>query len=490
MRSLRLVALLAIPAQIAFGQQGPTIQRGSNLSLEDATTVAMRNNPLYLQTQTGLRTADAQVRSAYGALLPTSSASIRSSFQQGGTQIVQGVQLSGASSDTYNSNYSIGLNYSVTAAAAYLPRAAKANRAAAEADITSYAEILRATIAQQYITALQNDAQAAVLDTLVQIAEGQLDLVNAKMKVGAGTIIDVRTAEVALGQAQVNTLTAHNNAQVARLRLFQTMGVPADPEAKLTTTFTVARPTFTLDSVLDLARRVNPDVLAKKSREYSSQQQIRVAQANYLPSLYLGTGYGANAFGYADSDFLTNQALSSAANSAKNCAVTDSIRVGAGLKSLNCGAGAVPEAQLAAIRASNKPFKFNKAPYGLTAQLSIPVFNGFQREQQVEQARVAKDIASYDLRARNLQLTTDVSQNYLSLVTAAKTVELQTQIAAKAAEDLALNEASFRVGAKTFLDVSTARATFEKTQIDRVNSIYEYHKAFAALENAVGRPLR
>ena len=60
-------------------------------------------------------------------------------------------------------------------------------------------------------------------------------------------------------------------------------------------------------------------------------------------------------------------------------------------------------------------------------------------------------------------------------MTAAKTVELQTQIAAKAAEDLALNEASFRVGAKTFLDVSTARATYEKTQIDRVNAIYEYH---------------
>ena len=101
-----------------------------------------------------------------------------------------------------------------------------------------------------------------------------------------------------------------------------------------------------------------------------------------------------------------------------------------------------------------------------------------------------RDNAAYDLRARNLQLTTDVTQAYLNLVTAAKTVELQTQIAAKAAEDVALNEASFRVGAKTFLDVSTARGTYEKAQIDRVNSIYDYHKAFAALENAVGRPLR
>ena len=62
-------------------------------------------------------------------------------------------------------------------------------------------------------------------------------------------------------------------------------------------------------------------------------------------------------------------------------------------------------------------------------------------------------------------------------MTAAKTVELQTQIAAKAAEELALNEASFRVGAKTFLDVTTARGTYEQAQIDRVNAIYDYHKA-------------
>ena len=44
MRSLRLVALLAIPAQIAFGQQTPA-SRGGTLTLEDAIAIAQRNNP-------------------------------------------------------------------------------------------------------------------------------------------------------------------------------------------------------------------------------------------------------------------------------------------------------------------------------------------------------------------------------------------------------------------------------------------------------------
>jgi outer membrane protein len=487
MRSLRLVAILAIPAQLA-AQQAPATS-GSTLSLEQAISVAQRNNPQFLQTQNLLRDAQANVKSAYGALMPQSTASFGSSYTQGGTQYVQGVALP-TNPATYSSRYSVSLGYNINASALYIPRAAKANKAAAEADITSGAELLRSTVTQDYITALQNEAQAAVLDTLVQTAQGQLQLVNAKLEVGAGTVIDVRAAEVALGQAKVNALTAHNTARVAKLRLFQEMGVPADPDAKLTTTFPVAQPAFTLDSLLALARRVNPDVAAKKSREYSAQQQIRVAQSNYLPSISLSTGYGANAFGYADAQILADQTVAGVANSYRGCLAADSIRVGAGLAAKGCGTGTVSPAQLDAVRATNKPFTFNKAPYGFSAFLSVPLFNGFVRESQVEQARVAHENSIYDVKARDLQLTTDVTQQYLNLVTAAQTVELQTQIAAKAAEDLALSEASFKVGAKTFLDVTSARGLYEQAQIARVNAIYDYHRVFAALESAVGRPLR
>jgi outer membrane protein len=490
MRSLRLVALLAIPAQVALGQQAPVTGRVTTLTLEEAIATAQRNNPALHQIQNNVRTYDAQVRTAYGQLLPSVNARVGGTFNQGGTQYVNGVALPGGSGDYIQSNYQLGLGYNLAASAAFAPRAAKAFRTAAEADVTTFAENVRALVTQYYITALQSEAQAAVLDTLVQTAEGQLNLVTAKMEAGAGTIIDIRTAEVALGQARVNSLTTHNTAQVDKLRLFQMMGVPADINAKLTTTFTVAQPTFSLDSVLDLARRSNPDVAAKKYRAEASKLQVRVQQSSYLPSLNVSTGWGANAIGFTDSEILALKASASARANWANCLELDSLRGGAGLPRLSCGTGTLTSDQLAAERAKNQPFKFQKAPLSVSASLSLPVFNGFFREQNLEQARVNRDNAEYDVRARNLQLTTDVTQAYLNLVTAAKTVELQTQIAAKASEDVALNEASFRVGAKTFLDVSTARGIYEKAQIDRVNAVYDYHKAFAAVENAVGRPLR
>ena len=487
MRSLRFVELLAATAQVAVAHQKPT-GPGADLSLEQAIQTAQQNNPQFLQTKNNLRNADMGVKVARAALLPKLTGQAGTNYTSSGTQYQFGLPFT--TQGSYNSYYQLGLQYSINGALAFAPKAAAATRDAAQATIRSNAELVRATVTQDYIIAAEAEAQAAVMDTLVTVAQGNLDLANAKMEAGAGTIIDVRTAEVAVGQAQVNALTAHNTAQVNKLQLYQAMGVPADINAHLTTTFAVATPTFTLDSVLDLARRVNPDLAAKKSTEVAAAANVKLAKTNYLPSLNLSTGYLASAYGYADNNYLPARAAANQALGFGNCMFLDSVRVGAGLAAQNCGSPTLTADSLARIRATNQPFSFSRSPLSLQAYISIPIFNGFQREQGVEQNEVIRDNAAMDVRARDLQLTTDVTQAYLNLVTAAKTVQYQTQIAAKAAEDLSLNEESYKVGAKTFLDVTTARATYEQQEIARVNSIYDYHKAFAALENAVGRPLR
>ena len=486
MSSLRLVALLAIPARLAFGQQTPAGPEAS-LTLDEAIVTAQRNNPQFQQIRNNVRTASAQVRVAQGALLPSSSANFRTGYQQGGSQIVQGAQFITPAS--YSSAYSIGLSYNLAPSILYAPKAARATRDASEADVTSQAEILRSQVTTQYITALQSAAQAAVNDTLVQSAAGQLDLVNAKNRVGAANIVDVRTAEVALGQAQVAALTAHNQAQIDKLKLFQLMGVPADLSVLLTTDFSLTVPSFSLDSLIDLARRVNPDLAAKKSTEYATEMNVKVARSQYLPSLFLSTGYGAQALGATSSDPLIASAQQNLLLSLPGCMTNDSIRVATGLQPRACPTTLTAD-QINAIRAGNRPFAFNKSPYGLSAQLTLPIFNNFQREAQIEQNKVARDNALADVRSRTLQITTDVTQAYLTMITDARTVELQTQTAAKASEELAAAQERYKVGAATFLDVTVARGTYEQAQINRVTAIYEYHKAFAALENAVGRPLR
>jgi outer membrane protein len=489
MRSSSLLALLALlPTQLVLAQV-PTPGDSSALSLEEAIRTAQQNNPAFLTVKNNLRNADAAVKTSRGSLLPQLSAGFNTRYTQGGDQFIQGIRFAGPAS--YSSGYNVGLDYNINAGLAFAPRAAKAQRAASQADIVNQAENLRATVTQQYILTAQGSALAAVLDTLVTVAQGQLDLANAKMEAGAGTIIDVRTAEVALGQARVAALTQHNAARLDKLRLFEQMGVPADTAATLTTTFSTTVPSLSLDSLLSLAHRANPDLLARQSRLRADEATVKLQKTQYLPSLRLSTGYGGNAFGYANTDAQVASEALRAAGSFRGCMTTDSIRIASGLAALgDCGSPTLTSADIQQIREGNRPFSFAKAPYSLSAFVSLPIFNGFQREANIEQARVQRDNAELDLRARNLQLTTAVTQAYLTLETQRQTVELQTQTAAKAAEDLALMQESFKVGARTFLEVTTARANYEKAQIDRVNAIYQYQASFAALENAVGRPLR
>ena len=46
------------------------------------------------------------------------------------------------------------------------------------------------------------------------------------------------------------------------------------------------------------------------------------------------------------------------------------------------------------------------------------------------------------------------------------------------------------MGAATFVELAESRSSFERAEQDRIAAIYDYHQAWAALENAVGRPLR
>ena len=489
MRSLRYVAALAISAQALIAQQ----PAGRNtLSLDEAISIAHQNNPNFLTSQSNVRVATSGIRQAYSALLPSVSSSFSTGYQQAGTQYVSGLAL-GASGDTYQSSYRLGLNYFITGAVAFAPRQARANRDAAEADVASSAEATRALVTNQYIAALKSQAQATLADSLVATATGQLDLANAKVKVGAGTIVDIRTAEVAVGQAQVNQVTAHNQAVIDKIRLFQFMGIPADTATKLTTQFAIAQPTFTLDSVLSVARKVNPDVAADESRRFAADMGVRSASMSYLPSLSLSTGWGGNSSSYADANYLVSTRNSQIQSQAAQCLELDSLRVGAGLAAVPCGRTTplTPD-EATALKATNNqfPFKFIKNPFSVGATLSFPIFNNYSREAQLQQAKVSRDNANYALKARQLQLTTDVTNAYLSLIAAAKTVQLQEQTAQKAAEELAAVEERYKVGAATFLEVTTSRGSYETAQIGRVNSIYDYHTAFANLESAVGRPLR
>ncbi len=464
---------------------------GPILTLSDALRVARHNNPTFLQSVEARQLAGANVRMAYGQLLPQFNAQLLGLYQQGGQQVFSGSFL-GASADYMYSQYGLNLSYTLNAATLLTPAYANASRDAAEADVAGQAETLETGVAQQYVTVLEDQAKAALQDTLVVDDQAQLDLSKAKVAVGSATILDQQRAAVTLGQQQVQALQAHNLVDIDKLRLFQQLGVNQPPGVRLVDAFAVTMPPFTLDSVMTLARRANPQMNALRARTHAADVGVHRAHGLYTPQLQISTGVGGQTFQYANDAFPVGQAQAFVAQQYGSCLTLDTIAMAAHLPARNCGSPTLTPSQVAQTKAmyTGFPFAFQNIPRSLQATFTLPIFDGFQREQRVEQAEVDRENARYNERARDLQLTADVTSAYLTLTTSVRTVDIQDQNAGAARQALSLAEERYRVGAATFVDVTDARAAFERAENDRISAVYDYHKAFAALESAVGRPLR
>lgn len=465
----------------------------ATLSLDEAITLARRNNPVHLATINNRRTADAAVRAANGQLLPSADASFFAQRQQGGRQIFGGTSL-GASSDINQSQYQIGIGYRVNRATFIAPKVERASRDAVEADIAGSAELLRAGVTQQYLNVLQAQDRASLQDTLLVQANSQLVLAKARALVGSGTQLDVSRAEVTVGQQEVQVIQARNQIDIEKLRLFQQMGVEQPADVVLTTKFTTLYEAPPLAELLDAARKANPVVLALRSRQRVSDLNVKRARSEYSPTLSLQTGISGYTYSYANSSFLVQQASASAAASQAACIRTEEVRSALHLPNQlsECAGISLSDAQISKLRSDNRqfPFNFQSSPRSLSATISLPLFDGFAREQRMQEAQAASDDARFNVRARELALTADVTAAYLTLTTAAKTAALQAQNSAKARLELKFTEDRYRSGAVTLVDVTDARAAYERAESDRINAIFDYHKAFAALESAVGRPLR
>jgi outer membrane protein len=472
----------AVQASAQVVQRDSTGQ--STLTIDQAVELARRNNPELQQIQNNRINARAAVRSAYGALLPSADASLSVQRQQGGQQILSGTSL-GASSDVNQSNYQIGLNYRINSATLITPSLQRANRDAVEADITGASETLRGNVRQQYLASLQAEATADLQDTLVVASQQELILAQAREIVGSGTQLDVQRAEVALGLQQVQALRARSQVDIEKLRLFQLMGIPQPPNVKLISQFPVTPTSLNLQDLIESAHRQNPGVLALRSREHVSELNVKREKGEYSPTLFLSTGVGGYTYGYTNSNFPVQQAAAQLEASRTSCIRTEEVRAALNLSNqlAACNAMAFTDVQAQAIRDGNSrfPLNFTKSPRSFSATLSLPLFDGFSREQRLQEAMANRSDARYSVRSKELALTADVTAAYLILVTAEKTVALQEQNAIKARQELKLVQDRYRIGATTFVDL---------TESDRITAVYDYHKAYAALESAVGHPLR
>lgn len=495
-RSPRLVpAFLLVFVAALNAQQKPT------LTIEEAIELARQNNPELLAQQNDAAVADWGVREAYGLLLPGATASTSFQYQASGPArfgIFTGADLGvGATSpEYYSSSYQLGLNYGLSGSSLLAPTRAKAERRATVANINASEFALTANVVRRYLAVLRAQDGVTLAQQELERARDNRNLAEARVKVGLAIPMESKQAEVEQGRAEVSLLQAQNLVQTEKLRLMQQIGIEINHDVQLTSRFEVHDIPWTQEELVQQAMSAHPNLLAARASVEAGRAGVKMAKSAYLPSLSMSLGWS----GFTREAGSTTQILQQARENARvnrlNCDFLNRIVAGltqpiAGFPQ-QCPAAVLTREEERSIVSANDvfPFDYTRDPLGAAMTISLPIFQGFTRERNVEAAKAASLDAAHRARGEELRLRTEVATAYLNLRTAHQTVALETRNRELADEQLRLARERYRLGAASFLELQDAVTIKARADRAYLIAVYQFHESKAALEAAVGRNLR
>ena len=482
----------------------PRPQPTASLGLADALAQARTKSPTYRQALNNADPARWGVRNAYGNFLP--QVSVSSGLGYSGSGESQFGSFFFQNTPAFiSSNYQVGLQWRLDGRVLAGPGQQKALERATTQDIEDAGVNLRGDVTTQYLNVLAAVAQTEVARQQVTRNDEFLRLARARYQVGQATLLDVRQAEALRGTSQVALLQAYQRENEAKLELFRRMGVESPApvqQVALTDSFPVTPPTFELQELLRQAEAENPSLRALKERETAARANVRAVRSDFFPRLTAQAGWSGFTQQLTDENGLLAQSLQSAQQTAAQCQFNNQIRSG-----LNLG-GVVPDcfgvnnldptgtsllpATAQQIRDANNvfPFHFTSQPFQATLTISLPLFTGFSRHLQLSQARAQQQNADEALRAQGLLVRANVEARYLAVGSSYQAIGAQSQARDAAREQLRLARDRYRVGLGSALEVTDAQNAVTQAEGAFVGAVYDYHRAIAALEAAVGRPLR
>ncbi|HEU0012407.1 MAG TPA: TolC family protein [Longimicrobium sp.] len=487
--ALALLAAAALaPAAAAQTTQG--------LTLEEALRQARGQNPDRQAQRNDAEAAQYAVRQARADFLPSADASASFGYTAPGVQRF-GSEVFGRKPEYYSSGWDVSLSYQLSRAKLLQPRIARAEAEATDRRIEGYEATLTSQVAQQYLTALQAAEQVAQGQREVDRTREHERLAQARFEVGTGTQLDIRRAQVERGRAEVALLQHQGTYGTEVLRLGQLMGTTLSPETPLTSRFELFEPTWSADELVRQALEGNPDLVAARATQGAARTRVRAARSAYLPTLSFRVGLSGYVYSAGSVDPLVQSQLQQMAGAFAGCQEQNQVYSALDLPTQDCALlNPDDPAVRAQVRrnaeASNPsfPFGYERQPLNAGMTISLPLFDGLQRERRMEEARVQAGDAELRVRAEELELSTGIRTGLLALQTAYHSARLQRQVAENAAEELRMARERYRLGSASSLEVTDAQTRLAEAERATIDAVYTFHKSLAALEALVGRRLR
>lgn len=294
-------------------------------------------------------------------------------------------------------------------------------------DYEAVRNTVSANVQLAFLNYLQAEQVVQVNEATVEQAEQHLVQAQAFHSVGKRPQFDVTKSEVDVANAKVNLIRSRNLAQLAKVQLENAMGVHPSSNYTVSTAFTISSFITSLDSAQTLAQSLRPDLRSARARFRANESLVSAAWRQHLPTLSATGNYIWSAFDFP---------------------------------------------------------LFSRWNAGVT--LSLPLFQGFSVNAQVQQARAGVDLSRANIEVLHENVRLEVEQSFLEAKEAEERITATAKLVELSQQNLKLAEARYNSGVGSAIEITDAQITLSNARITHIQAQYDYSRGLVRLRRATG----
>ncbi|HEX7118276.1 MAG TPA: TolC family protein [Longimicrobiales bacterium] len=398
------------------------------VTLDEAIRLALENDPAAVAAEAAVASASADLLTARGAWLPTLT--VGSSYANSSNQRFD--QVSGR---LVSENYSarVTASYDLFSGGRRIAqhRVAGARLDAAEADHRAQRFLTTLRTTELFYAAAAAEELVAIAEQRLARAEQQLEFARTRLDVGTATRSDVLRAEIEVGNARIAVVDAEAARRGARLELGRILGLAngARPASMSLPERAPALPP--LDELVRRAEARSPEVVAARARAESFSAARWAARTAYLPTVGLSSSYDWFAF----------------------------------------------------------QFPPDQESWSVRLTVSLPVFNGFQREAGLQRAAASERSARARARDAEIAVRNAVETGVIEVKAAEERIAIAGRAVELAREDLRVQEERYQIGNATIVELQTSQVALADAEVAYLRARQALGVAIARLEATLGEQL-
>lgn len=423
---------------LSAAAEPPPLPPELRLSLHDAIQAAVDNNVNVRLLKERIAAAQSAADSSRGALLPNLAG-----YMNGRNQTVNlaafglpadrlgGLGLTRSVTDpfdVYDARATLVQNlFSLSLIQRWRAAQTGINVAQLEAEVAK--RDVMATVGLLYVEALRGDEAVKARRADIDLSQQLLKLAQDRKVAGVATGLDVTREEVQLENNRQRLLMAQNEQESARLNLIRALGISFDVRLVLTDELKFVDVTSqSADVALSVARENRTELKAQAQREKLASLSLSSITSERLPSLALNGDYGW-----------------------------------IGLK---------PDEAL--------------ATRSVGLMLSVPIFDGGQREGRISETRSRVRQESIRMKDVSDQVTLEVRNALLTLESSTQQVAVAQKGLDLSLKELQFARDRFAAGLATNIEVTNAQTSVARARDNLIEALFRLNASRINLARAKG----